>query len=285
MLHVPAGLLFTLVLVGTVYSFKTGILKGNYPVRAVIGDLYSTWIFYCSHFALFHAYNFWLDTQRRYRKEQEYLIKEQQLKDLAHQGELKALKSQIEPHFLFNTLNSISASVPPDQENTRVLIARLADTFRYALMTTERDTVSLSEEIEFIKTWLALEKHRLGNRLATCFEIDDEVLCTPVPPMILQPLVENALNHGIAPKINGGTVTIQCKRVNNFVSITVSDTGIGYKGNLEQMFEAGIGLSNISRRLKLLHGQPLHAEKDTQGLRFCFKLPIVTGHEEKSIHN
>ena len=110
-------------------------------------DIYITALFYCSEFAIFHGYSYWQQSKRQH-------VREQELMELNYQSEIKALKAQIEPHFLFNTLNSISASVPPSLEETRVLIAQLADTFRYALKVSERPIVALEEEMEFVRTWL-----------------------------------------------------------------------------------------------------------------------------------
>lgn len=267
-LHCIYSVLYGCLVIGIVYFAKTVILKDPYAHAAILSDFYFLLISYFSYFALFHAYNFWLHTKEQLKKEHE-------LKELAYQSEIKALKAQIEPHFLFNTLNSISASVPPELENTRVLISKLADTFRYALHASERPVVSLEEELLFIKTWLALEKHRFGNRLHIEYSIDQAVLSTPIPPMLVQPLVENAIKHGISPKIEGGTVMIECKKEANFVRITVSDTGVGYNKVLITLFDKGFGLKNIQRRLDKLYREELQVNRNDQGLGFSFKIPIT----------
>jgi two-component system LytT family sensor kinase len=239
----------------------------NFDYGTLMWDVYVSTLFYCLQFAIFHGYNFWLHTKRQ-------LIREQELKELAYQSEIKALKAQIEPHFLFNTLNSISASVPPSLEKTRVLIAQLADTFRYALKVSERQFVPLEQELEFIKTWLALERHRFGNRLQVDYVIEPSVLQTPVPPMILQPLVENALNHGISPLVKGGSVSITCQHQDNYIHIIVSDSGIGYAGNLDELFVKGIGLKSTAQRIERLYNETLEVKRNQQGLRFSFRIPI-----------
>lgn len=255
---------------GWVCSFGTIIncLKiGKFDFSTMMYDIYITAFFYSLQFAIFHAYNFYLRMKRQ-------LIREQELKDLAYQSEIKALKAQIEPHFLFNTLNSISASVPPSLERTRVLIAQLADTFRYALKVSERQSVALEEELEFVRTWLALEHHRFGDRLKVEYFIESSVLKTQVPPMILQPLIENALNHGISPLVKGGSVTITCKRENDFVHVKVSDSGIGYDGNLDDIFTKGIGLKSTAERIDRLYDEKLIVRRNLQGLRFEFRIPV-----------
>ena len=267
MLHLPVSCVYAIISVFIVYQIKTKILQDPYPSKAVLTDTYNLITTYFMNFILFHAYNFWLSTQRQQKKERE-------LRELAFQSEINALRAQIEPHFLFNTLNSISASVPPTLEKTRVLIAQLADTFRYALRVSVSQFVALEDEIDFLKTWLALEKQRFGERLAIDYQIDANAVGVMVPPMILQPLVENALNHGIAPKIDGGTVTIQCEVRNEWVYVAVSDTGVGYTGDLEEILYKSVGLSNISKRLKLLYNQSLQVELQQEGLRFSFTIPL-----------
>ena len=239
----------------------------NFDYGTMLWDIYVTAFFYCLQFAIFHGYNLWLHTKQQ-------LIREQELKELAYQSEIKALKAQIEPHFLFNTLNSISASVPPSLEKTRILIAQLADTFRYALKVSERQLVPLEQELEFIKTWLALERHRFGNRLQVEYAIEESVLQTPVPPMILQPLVENALNHGISPLVKGGSVCISCREKDQYIHISISDTGIGYEGDLTDLFQKGIGLKSTAERIERLYNEKLAVSRNPQGLHFSFRIPL-----------
>ena len=229
-------------------------------------DIYITALFYCSEFAIFHGYSYWQQSKRQH-------VREQELMKLNFQSEIKALKAQIKPHFLFNTLNSISASVPPSLEETRVLIAQLADTFRYALKVNERPVVALEEEMEFVRTWLTLEKQRFGKRLAIIYDIDKEILGTPVPPMILQPLLENALSHGISPLVSGGSVTVSCKQESTYVRICISDTGAGFDGPLETIFNRGMGLQNASKRLEKLFGEPLTICRNQHGMSFSFRIP------------
>jgi two-component system, LytTR family, sensor kinase len=299
LLHLPAGCVYAVLSVFLVYQIKVHFLQSlppsnaivvgsasrgtppnvdPYPWSVVLLDSYNMLTAYFMNFLVFHAYNFWLSTQRQRRKEQE-------IRELAFQSEINALKTQIEPHFLFNTLNSISATVPPSLEQTRVLIAQLADTFRYALRVNESRFVPLGDELDFLKTWLALEQHRFGKRLQLQYNIDPSVLCTSVPPMLLQPLVENALNHGIAHRIEGGTVTIECRKKDDVVFFAVCDTGVGYAGDLEQLMNKGVGLSNIAKRLQLLYNQTLQVERQQQGLCFSFLLPLKPVHETERIYH
>lgn len=265
-IHVFTSLLYIAMCITTFYFILTGILGREYSPAAMLSDVYNLMLTYFSHFALFHAYNFWLHTKQQMQKEQE-------LKELAYQSEIMALKAQIEPHFLFNTLNSISASVPASLEKTRILIAQLADTFRYALRVSERQTVSLQEEIDFVKTWLALEKHRFGNRLMIEYCIDNSALSVQIPSLVLQPLIENAIKHGISPNVEGGTVSVVCRREDNFIHFKICDTGIGYSSDLDSMFTKGVGLKNTTKRLEHLYNEKLVVERREPGLCFSFKLP------------
>jgi sensor histidine kinase YesM len=265
-LHIITGILFS---TSVVWICKTGyhvFLHALYPKTFMLSDFYTFAVYYFFHVSLFHGYNFYLDQKAQ-------LIKEKQLQALAYESEIKALKSQIEPHFLFNTLNSISASIPRSMEKTRVMIAQLADTFRHALEASEQDMIPLREELAFINTWLSLEKQRFGERLQIHFSIDKRCLDAKLPPMLLQPLVENAVKHGISPKVDGGQITIECRCEDAFAVIAVSDTGIGFDGRPEQMFTLGVGLSNISKRLTLLYNEPLQVQQQEPGLKFFFRIP------------
>ncbi|MDF2189923.1 histidine kinase [Paraflavitalea sp. CAU 1676] len=230
---------------------------------------YLPMLFYVIQFSIFHAYNFWLKSQRQVEKEKE-------LMSLAYQSEVNALKAQIQPHFLFNTLNSISATVPPEMEATRVLIARLADTFRYALKSTQKHQVTLGEELDFIRTWIELEMHRFKSRLKVEYHTDESVLQLQIPPMLLQPLVENAVKHGIGGSITGGTIKISCIREGRHAKIIISDTGAGFKGDLQQLERTeGIGLKNTRLRLLRLYNEELFVEPNVpSGLTSYFYIPL-----------
>jgi two-component system, LytTR family, sensor kinase len=230
---------------------------------------YLPFLFYLIQFGIMHAYNFWLKSQRQLQKEKELL-------SLAYQSEVNALKAQIQPHFLFNTLNSISATVPPEMEATRVMIARLADTFRYALRSTQKHEVTLAEELDFIHTWIELEMFRFKSRLKVEYHTDESVLQILIPPMLLQPLVENAVKHGIGASISGGTIKISCIREDQYAKITISDTGAGFKGDLRMLERAeGIGLKNTRQRLQRLYNEELFVEANyPTGLTAYFYIPL-----------
>ena len=241
-------------------------LKGN----GSWWDIYIPLLVYCLQFAVFHVYDFYLENEYRKKKEKELL-------ELAYDSELNALKAQIQPHFLFNTLNSISASVPLEMEHTRELIAKLADTFRYSLHASEQEWICLSEEINFIRILLELEKERLKKRLEIVIEVDEHLLSTRIPPMLLQPIVENAIRHGIEPSITGGTISIRIRQQNQFVNICISDTGAGLQNaTFDMLFNKGIGLRNTNLRMEKLFGEKvIVAPNHPGGLQFILNIPIT----------
>ncbi len=252
------------------YRFIQDLRGGNYLRGNGIGwDIYIPGLVYCLQFAVFHVYDFYLQTKKQKEKEK-------WLMQAAYSSEVNALKAQIQPHFLFNTLNSISASVPENMEHTREMIAKLADTFRYSLQASEKEWITLQEELAFTRVTLSLEQDRLKKRLEVIYDVDDSLLQTRVPPMLLQPITENAIKHGIAPSVHGGKVLIEVKRNENKINITISDTGIGYDGLLDHsIFEKGIGLRNTNLRLEKLYGESIHATRNQpSGLIFSFNIPL-----------
>lgn len=229
-------------------------------------------LFYIQVFSSLH-----IDLFFREREIQQH--RERELRELAHKAEIEILKAQIQPHFLFNTLNSISASVPAENEHTRVLIAELADTFRYALRSTQEELVLLWQEIEFVKSYLLLEQSRFGSRLD--FEIDVRSCDgqAMIPPMLLQPLVENAIEHGIEPAIDGGRIYIKCHTNEKASHFYIHNTGIPYRGTVEEMFACdGIGLNNTAKRLRNQFGEELRIEIDKEGgVAVSFAIPFTKG--------
>ena len=227
---------------------------------------------YIIQFAIYHLV----------RNVQRLRLKEQQATELlatAREQELAALKAQVNPHFLFNTLNSISATLKRDPEQAREMIAKLSGMMRYALDGSDRDHVPLRDEIDFTRRYLDLERHRFSDRLEAfvAVDADEDALDTPVPPMVLQPLVENALRHGIAPSEEGGTVTVEVTAENDRLDVRVEDTGIGSDG--EDPLSASddsTGLANTDTRLQHTYGPDaaLHtAENDPTGFTVWFSIP------------
>jgi signal transduction histidine kinase len=172
------------------------------------------------------------------------------------EARLQALKMQLQPHFLFNTLNAISALIPAEAKPARRMVARLGDLLRIALEHEETQEVTLREELEFLEPYLEIEQARLEDRLTVVMEIAPETLDARVPHLLLQPLVENAIRHGIAPRIDPGRVEISATSGadDRFLHLNVRDDGPGLGPDSRSRARKGVGLSNVRSRLEQLYG-------------------------------
>jgi len=199
-----------------------------------------------------------------------------ELRQIALQSELSALKAQINPHFLYNVFNTISASVPAAQEKTRIMIAQLSDLFRYQLKASKVEQVKVAEEIAFINKYLELERARFGERMTYEIEANEDVQGEKIPPLLIQPLIENAIKHGISPMVEGGRVHISICKKDSRLEVTVKDSGKGIQGrNLAELLGEGIGLSNTHQRLLRRYGEGLLLEKNQpSGLSVYFSIPL-----------
>ena len=170
-----------------------------------------------------------------------------------NEARLAALSSQINPHFLFNTLNSVASLVRSDPEQARQVIYKLSKILR-RLLRQQENLTTLREEISFIEDYLAIEMVRF-DKLRFVPEIEAETLDLPVPSMLLQPIVENSIRHGLSSKVSGGTIRIRAKLQGARLQILIEDDGVGIpEGKLARLYEAGIGISNVNERLKVLYG-------------------------------
>jgi signal transduction histidine kinase len=207
---------------------------------------------------------------------------------LAHQARLQALRYQLNPHFLFNTLNAISTLVV-DKRNAEAgkMIARLSDFLRMTLDRPDAEEVPLADEIEFVRRYLEIEQVRFGERLAVTIDVDDDAWTARVPALVLQPLVENAIRHAVAPREVGGRITIEARAVDGRLHLAVADDGPGLNGNgngngLPRTQCRGIGLSNTRERLAQLYGaahrfelvSAVRSPQSTPGLRAEIDLPL-----------
>jgi signal transduction histidine kinase len=143
------------------------------------------------------------------------------------QAELRALKAQIEPHFLFNTLNAIASLIPSNPAAAEEMTTRLADVFRYALSASERETAPLADELAFAHSYLGIERVRFGDRLRVVTTVEPGLEHAPVPSLLLQPVVENAVRHAIAPRAEGGTIQLGARRAGGSLVLTIEDDGPG----------------------------------------------------------
>jgi two-component system LytT family sensor kinase len=171
------------------------------------------------------------------------------------EAELRALRAQINPHFLFNSLNTIANLIATDPPRAEVMTLRLARVFRHVLANSSRQMVPVREEMEFLRTYLDIEEARFGNRLLVEFDVSPEVAASPVPSLILQPVVENALRHGLAPRPGPGRLKISATRQGDLVCLAVEDDGVGPGASNVNLGEtaSGLGLRNIVQRLTALY--------------------------------
>jgi len=210
-----------------------------------------------------------------YRELRETELQEERLKALAAEAELKALKSQINPHFLFNTLNTLAHLIRTDPPTAEKTVEKLAEVFRYALVAVDKDVVPLADELSFVEDYLSLEHERFGDRLLVESSIAPDTLRILVPPLILQPLVENALRHGQSPQ---GGVQLQLETYLNEQSlvISISDQGPGFPTHTTRQGGSGIGLSNVRERLEKKYGQGFGlelGESEPSGAKITITIP------------
>jgi two-component system LytT family sensor kinase len=179
-------------------------------------------------------------------------IEQQQMR--LNEARLAALTSQINPHFLFNTLNSVAALIRLNPEQARQVVQRLSKILR-RLLRQQENLTTLREEISFIEDYLSIEMVRFGEKLKFTKEIDPATLDLLVPSMLLQPLVENSIRHGLASKVDGGSIRVLSRMAGGRLQILVEDDGVGIpEAKLATLFEQGIGVNNVNERLKVLFG-------------------------------
>jgi len=187
-----------------------------------------------------------LDETARRLAEKE--VQEQTLLRLKTEAELEALRARVNPHFLFNTLNSIASLIPVDPVRAEAMVQRMSNLFRYILAASDRGFVPLAEELDIVEEYLEIEKVRLGERLTFAVERGEGLDGVEIPAVLLQPLVENSVKYGIVPLARGGEVTVSCRRDGERCIITISDTGEGY--DAESTAE-GFGIGGVRQRPEL----------------------------------
>lgn len=214
---------------------------------------------------------------RFYKKYRERELQASQLEARLAQARLQVLKMQLHPHFLFNTLNAISELIYRDPDSAEKMITDLSELLRLSFNNLETQEVPLRQELDFLQKYLEIEQMRFHDRLTVRMNIDDSTYDAAVPNMILQPLVENAIKHGLSPRSEGGHIDIGAVRSNGDLQLSVSDDGLGVPSENFSELSLGVGLSNTQLRLKHLYGDKhkfeMLAEKPT-GLRINLTIPF-----------
>ncbi len=195
-----------------------------------------------------------------------------------NEARLAALTSQINPHFLFNTLNSVSSLIRSNPDQARSVVYRLSSILRRLLRKTDNLT-PLREELAFIDNYMSIEMVRFGEKLRFIKEIDPETLDRMVPSMLLQPLIENSIRHGLATKVDGGMIRVRTYLADGRLHLMVEDDGVGIpETRLATLFEQGIGVSNVNERMKVLYGPDYKMwidSKPGEGTRTGIEIPDV----------
>jgi len=253
LIHLAVSAVLSVLLLG-VFTFITGFFgleSAPTLLRAfrnqLVGSFHAEVLTYWMVIGLGHGFDY-------YRKYRERELRASQLETRLAQAQLDALRMQLHPHFLFNTLNSISVLMSDDVTAARKMLTRLSDLLRASLENVGTQEVSLREELEFLNNYLEIEQTRFQDRLSVKMEVEPAVLDARVPNLILQPLVENAIRHGIAPRAQPGLIEIRATRENGMIELQVRDNGAGLGTSSPKTLMKGIGLSNTEARLKQLYG-------------------------------
>jgi two-component system LytT family sensor kinase len=248
--HIASGLVTVTIWLGASFFITALLLRQSteymdfarevLPMRALFGGLLIVLLISMYHFISF------------YKHMEEKNTREEQLKKLLKEAELKALKAQLNPHFLFNSLNSISSLTISDPNGAREMLTLLSDFLRYSLKRKEETLLPLREEIKNIQRYLEIEKVRFGDRLDCNFDIHPNCLEMPVPAMLLQPLYENAIKHGLYESIEPVCIKTHCLTSHNKLEISVSNN---FDPDSTPIKGEGVGLENIRNKLLLFYSR------------------------------
>lgn len=220
---------------------ENSFFEDGLPSKIFLG-----YMLYAVYLIFFYAVNYYQSLKEKIKKEAEY-------KTLLREAELQALKSQINPHFLFNSLNSISSLTVSDPEKAQEMVINLSTFMRYSLTHGEKEMVTFSREIENIKLYLGIEKVRFGKKLHAEFIIDEHCDKAELPNMILQPLFENAIKYGVYETTDQVTIQTICQCEGNILKITIVND---YDSASVQRKGEGIGLRNIRKRMQIIYNKP-----------------------------
>lgn len=249
---VVASLLFSFIVLKSIeyFGFSIESSKNLSFWRKLAGYTVDNSMFILPWVLIYYFYHFF----QKSRKQQLDTLK---MESLIKELELKTIKAHINPHFIFNSLNSIRALVVENPERARAAVTELSNILRSSMQADKMETVPLEKELGIVKDYLALENMRFEDRLKIEYQVDEDTLDQPVPPMMLQTLVENAIKHGISKQITGGVVKVISDFKGNYHELVVQNTGYlnGYKKG-----EEGFGLSSTANRLSLLYGEKARFE-------------------------
>src|SRR5436190_2452160 len=275
--HAFAALAFSLLHFAVLFAVRLALWPGvtSYPSfnwfkfsqRIFLTNMDWTLMTYSAIVGLSHAL-------ANHRESQERALNASQLETQLSDARLRTLQAELHPHFLFNTLHAISTLVHINPDLADRMISRLSDLLRLTFDQSGASRVPLQEELEFLEKYLDIEQTRFQDRLTVRFEIDPDTLDAEVPRLILQPLVENAIQHGIAPRSGPGSVQIASRRESGHLRLEVRDDGVGLTPGARAQLRSGVGLTNTRGRLQCLYGNGHRIEFQEAGPGLTVRIEI-----------
>ena len=255
--HLPLGVAWTLLSI--IIRLVSRPLRGN-PWPASVADFfferfYWDLLIYAVIAGVSISRDYASQVRERERQAHELALETADLERRLVEARLQSLRAQLQPHFLFNALNTISAFTETNPQTARRLMAQLGDLLRASLTHASRPLVTLGEELTFLDDYLAIESARFEGRVRVSVHVDEVLLDAMVPSFLLQPLVENAIRHGVAPRLSGGCVEVTATRDGSVLTLRVRDNGIGLPPHWQLHQNAGVGLANVASRLEHLYGR------------------------------
>jgi len=303
LLTLPLRLLFRKIWGRSPYVICSAVLLGSYATaivwRLVINTMYMTWletdwkpdsfmerisnVMYSFYIVLcWSGLYFGIKYYQQLQEQTERVLA---ATAAAHQAQLKMLRYQLNPHFLFNTLNAISTLIlDRSNETANLAVSRLSDFLRYTLDNDPMKRVTLGSELGAIELYLEIEKVRFGDRLVVRKEVEARAMEALVPSLILQPLIENAIKYAISPSEDGGTLKISAKVHGNMLMLQLADNGPGLRNGTSSRKPGGVGLKNTRERLQQLYGDSQAftlAPNDPSGLVITINIPFETEEYDK----
>ena len=259
-------LLLSLIAV-TLMAISAGIMLPMVKQRPMVGLI----VLMIALYTLYAARFLHLTTQFLFKHASEQAEAAARAQAQATEAQLSALQAQMNPHFLFNALNTVAALVRTNDRAAEETVEHLAEVLRRTLDRSRSNVGSVADEVDYLKAYLAVEQQRYGARLQVLWSIDPATLPLYLPPLTLQPLVENALRHGIGSRLEGGHITIATVRSNGHLELSVSDDGAGFPAR----YNEGTGLGNLRQRLATLYAERQHVdiESSTEGARIRIEIP------------
>ncbi len=277
-MHFGASLLWSLLATSTFFVFTwffDGLLHSKFSSLSEVfrNGFIGNYVIGIFGYKVILTTNIALDNYKKFELEKEHSAR---LEAQLAQANLQALKMQLQPHFLFNTLNSVSNLTLENPKDAVQMIARLGDFLRLTINSNGTQKVTLKRELEFLKHYLEIEKMRFRDRLKVEFDVEEKTFSAEVPNLILQPLVENAIKHGISKSMSAGKISFSSKRIGKKLQIQIVNDGLVFNGN--GFGKEGVGIANTRNRLKQLYGEDFKFELtplENGGAKVVLEIPFL----------